>query len=179
MSCKDTLHLLTHGRIIGKWLIFNITKHSKKSIIRHTLSPLFCGPGNAKPHWSVPYYYRIRLYWLLLWQLHRPANWVFRRSIAIPITLLSTLKPNVTASAPRLANGGVVSSLPDEVSTHYFRLPRWTNCLAPLFRTINIIISMLIIMPYAVYIFTTLFDKQTIPIGTPLSNEHQQPWQFR
>ena len=38
-------------------------------------------------------------------------NWVFRRSIAIPITLLSTLKPNVTASAPRLANDGVVSSL--------------------------------------------------------------------
>ena len=90
----------------------------------------FCRPGKDKPHWSVPYYYRIRLYWLLLRQLHRPANWVFRRSIAIPIALLSTLKPYVTASVPRPANGGVVSSLPDEVSAHYFRLLRWTHCLA-------------------------------------------------
>ena len=70
---------------------------------------------------------RARMYWLLLRQEHRPMNWVFRRSIAIPITLLSTLKPNVTASAPRLANGGVVSPLPYGISTHYLKRPTWTH----------------------------------------------------
>ena len=47
--------------------------------------------------------------------------------------MLSTLKPNVTASVPRLAIGGVVSSLPSGVSTHYSKHPRWTHNLSPCF----------------------------------------------
>ena len=78
---------------------------------------------------------------LLLRQQRRSANRVFRRSIAIPITLLSTLKPNVTASALRLATCGVVSAFPEVVSTHYFRLPRWTHCLAPTCVSKNITVT--------------------------------------
>ena len=48
-----------------------------------------------------------------------------------PCYPMSTLKPNVTASAPRLANGGVVSSFPCGVSTHYLKRPTWTHCQAP------------------------------------------------
>ena len=57
----------------------------------------------------------------------------FCRLERTPLAWRTTLKPGVTASAPRLANGGVVSSFPCGVSTHYLKRPTWTHCQAPRF----------------------------------------------